>query len=117
MYFWHARYSNKLIVLYCIVLIVYAHAVYTHLDSLPRTVLTKIERRLYVIGVCDQAHSDLSAVDVHTVDKLRDEVEHVPEVWSVDAAGRIQHEHDVRSVHALCSHIFIYLFIMDARSA
>ena len=78
-------------------------AVYTvHLESLAGTVLAEIERRLMAVSECDDADSDGPSLDVETVHELRDEVQHVREVLLVDAAGRVQHEHDVRLVHARC---------------
>ena len=86
-----------------------------HLDILSGIVSIEIERRLDVVGKRDDAHSDAATLDVEAGDETRDETAHVLEVRMVDAARRVQHEYDVRLVHALCSRriviYFIYLFI------
>ena len=73
------------------------------LYSLSGAVLAEVEDWMNVVSECDETDSSLVVVYVKTVDQLRDEVQHVSEVCLVDAAGRVQHEHHVRPVHATCS--------------
>ena len=69
---------------------------------MPRGVRVQLELHARRVAERHDAHARLVTWHLQLADDLADEPEHLAEAFSADAAGRVEHEHQVDLATAVC---------------